>query len=145
LEVNPLTPDRLITSLPDVNDWNQFNQFNQFCSTLFEDVSGEVFQPQTFQTLFPEQKQNPIALDANFADIVPNYNPGIGNNGSVDFNNINNANSVGYPSTSAPSTEESIYSNLLPEDPFIVGANVPPASYGTASLPWEIPSSGLSA
>ncbi|KAF9900468.1 hypothetical protein EC991_007315 [Linnemannia zychae] len=144
LEVNPLTPDRLITSLPDVNDWTQFNQFNQFCSTLFEDVSGEVFQPQTFQTLFPEQKQSPVALDANFAGAVPNYNPGLANNSNMNYNSINNSNGVGYPSTSVPSGGESIYSNLLPEDPFVVGANVPPAPYGTAGLPWEIPSSGIS-
>ncbi|KAF9149179.1 hypothetical protein BG015_009041 [Linnemannia schmuckeri] len=141
LEVNPLTPDRLLTSLPDVNDWNQFNQFNQFCSTLFEDVSGEVFQPQTFETLFPEQKQNPIALDANFAGVVPNYNPGLANN-NMNYNNGGNFNGVGYPSTSVSSTEESIYSNLLPEDPFVVGATVPSVPYGTAGLPWEIPASG---
>lgn len=143
LEVNPLTPDRLLTSLPDVNDWNQFNQFNQFCSTLFEDVSGEVFQPQTFETLFPEQKQNLIALDANFAGVVPNYNPGIANNNSnMNYNNGGNLNGVGYPSTSVSSTGESIYSNLLPEDPFVVGATVPSVPYGTAGLPWEIPASG---
>ncbi|KAG0269158.1 hypothetical protein BGZ95_002166 [Linnemannia exigua] len=141
LEVNPLTPDRLITSLPDVNDWGQFNQFNQFCSTLFEDVSGEVFQPQTFETLFPEQKQNPIALDANYAGVVPNFNPGLAHN-NMNYNNVNNSNGVGYPSTSVPSTGESIYSNLLPEDPFVVGAVASSAPYGTAGLPWEIPSSG---
>ncbi|KAK3838574.1 MAG: hypothetical protein JOS17DRAFT_730524 [Linnemannia elongata] len=142
LEVNPLTPDRLLTSLPDVNDWNQFNQFNQFCSTLFEDVSGEVFQPQTFETLFPEQKQNPIALDANFAGVVPNYNPGLANNNNnMNYNNGGNLSSVGYPSTTVPSTGESIYSNLLPEDPFVVGATAPSVPYGTAGLPWEIPES----
>ncbi|KAH7059413.1 hypothetical protein BKA57DRAFT_7297 [Linnemannia elongata] len=143
LEVNPLTPDRLLTSLPDVNDWSQFNQFNQFCSTLFEDVSGEVFQPQTFETLFPEQKQNPIALDANFAGVVPNYNPGLANsNSNLNYNNGGNLNGVGYPSTTVASTGESIYSNLLPEDPFVVGATVPSVPYGTAGLPWEIPASG---
>ncbi|KAK3822235.1 MAG: hypothetical protein JOS17DRAFT_324788 [Linnemannia elongata] len=69
LEENPLTPDRLLTSLPDVSDWNQFNQFNQYCSTLFEDLSGETFEPQTYDTpLFPEydQKQPPIALDGDY-------------------------------------------------------------------------------
>lgn len=142
LEVNPLTPDRLLTSLPDVNDWSQFNQFNQFCSTLFEDVSGEVFQPQTFETLFPEQKQNPMALDANFAGVVPNYNPGLANNNSMNYNNGGNLNGVGYSNTSVSSTGESIYSNLLPEDPFVVGATVPSVPYGTAGLPWEIPASG---
>ncbi|KAG0289221.1 hypothetical protein BGZ96_007171 [Linnemannia gamsii] len=142
LEVNPLTPDRLLTSLPDVNDWSQFNQFNQFCSTLFEDVSGEVFQPQTFETLFPEQKQSPMALDANFAGVVPNYNPGLANNNNMNYNNGGNLNGVGYPNTSVSSTGESIYSNLLPEDPFVVGATVPSVPYGTAGLPWEIPASG---
>ncbi|KAF9917854.1 hypothetical protein FBU30_000500 [Linnemannia zychae] len=141
LEVNPITPDRLLTSLPDVNDWNQFNQFNQFCSTLFEDVSGEVFQPQTFESLFPEQKQNPIALDTSFAGVVPNYNTGLTNN-NMAYNNGASNNGINYPVTSVSSTGESVYSNLLPEDPFVAGAAVPSVQYGATSLPWDVPGSG---
>ncbi|KAG0279048.1 hypothetical protein BGZ95_002451 [Linnemannia exigua] len=48
---NTLTPDRLFTSIPDVNDWNQFNQFNQYCSTIFEGLTGETSEPQTFDMI----------------------------------------------------------------------------------------------
>ncbi|KAG0072648.1 hypothetical protein BGZ93_001074 [Podila epicladia] len=62
LEVSPLTPDHLLSALPDVSDWNQFNQFNQFCSTLFEDVSGEAFEPQTFDMpLFQDLDQKQLS------------------------------------------------------------------------------------
>ncbi|KAF9110517.1 hypothetical protein BGX27_006225 [Mortierella sp. AM989] len=135
LEVNPLTPDRLISSLPNVNDWSQFNQLNQFCSTLFEDVSGEVFEPQSFDTLFPdyEQKQNPVALDTSFGvNGFQNYNtaainPNLGNN--------NVGNNLGF---SAASQGESIYSTVIPADPFISTSAAPSMAYGSERLPWEI-------
>ncbi|KAF9910968.1 hypothetical protein EC991_005143 [Linnemannia zychae] len=69
LDGNTLTPDRLLTSLPDVTDWTQFNQFNQYCSTLFEDLTGDTFEPQTYDmSLFPEhdQKQTPTALEGDY-------------------------------------------------------------------------------
>ncbi|KAG0206479.1 hypothetical protein BGX28_002062 [Mortierella sp. GBA30] len=139
LEVNPLTPDRLLSSLPDVNDWNQFNQFNQFCSTLFEDVSGEVFEPQTFDTLFPdyEQKQNPVALDLGFGvdslstfSAAGNANPGA----NISNNNISNVSNVGYVPTTS-SLSGSIYSDVLPDDPFATTTSM---AYGSASLPWDL-------
>ncbi|KAF9287587.1 hypothetical protein BGZ74_001046 [Mortierella antarctica] len=77
LEVSPLTPDHLISALPDVNDWNQFNQFNQFCSTLFEDVSGEAFEPQTFDMpLFQDfdQKQLPDGSVPLISDGLSSFN-----------------------------------------------------------------------
>ncbi|KAG0331731.1 hypothetical protein BG000_010639 [Podila horticola] len=75
LEVSPLTPDHLLSALPEVNDWNQFNQFNQFCSTLFEDVSGEAFEPQTFDTpLFQDFDQKPLP-DGSFPLISDGLSP----------------------------------------------------------------------
>ncbi|KAF9953567.1 hypothetical protein BGZ72_005320 [Mortierella alpina] len=135
LEVNPLTPDRLLTSLPDVNDWNQFNQFNQFCSTLFEDVSGEVFEPQTFDTLFPdyEQKQNPLVLDAGYGiDSLSNFNAG-GANAGLN-NNVNNAL---YGSTTS-SQSESIYSAVLPDDPFVPSTSAASMPYGSSGMAWDM-------
>ncbi|KAG0295605.1 hypothetical protein BGZ98_001323 [Dissophora globulifera] len=70
-EVSELTPDRLLMSLPDVNDMDQINVLHQFCSELYEDVAGQVYVPQTFETLFPEQKQDPITLDASYG--VPGF------------------------------------------------------------------------
>ncbi|CAO3573425.1 unnamed protein product [Mortierella alpina] len=134
LEVNPLTPDRLLTSLPDVNDWNQFNQFNQFCSTLFEDVSGEVFEPQAFDTLFPdyEQKQNPLALDAGYGiDSLSNFNAGGANPGLN--NNVNN----GLYGSTASSQSESIYSAVLPDDPFVPSTSAASMSYGSSGI-WDM-------
>ncbi|KAG0003291.1 hypothetical protein BGZ79_001201 [Entomortierella chlamydospora] len=136
LEVNPLTPDRLISSLPNVNDWNQFNQLNQFCSTLFEDVSGEVFEPQTFDTLFPDydQKQTPISTDAGFGvNGFQNYNtaainPNLGNNNSI-------GNNLGF---SAAPQGESIYSTVIPDDPFVTAPTTQPMAYGTEPMPWDI-------
>ncbi|KAF9920231.1 hypothetical protein FBU30_009977 [Linnemannia zychae] len=72
MEENPLTPDRLLTSIPDVTDWNQFKQFNQYCSTLYEDLSGEIFQPLVYDTpLFPEsdQKQPFTALNEAYTGL----------------------------------------------------------------------------
>lgn len=135
LEVNPLTPDRLLTSLPDVSDWNQFNQFNQFCSTLFEDVSGEVFEPQSFDTLFPdyEQKQNPLALDAGYGiNSLPNFNAGGANPGLS--NNVNNS----LYGSSTSSQSESIYSAVLPDDPFVPSTSAASMSYGSSGMAWDM-------
>lgn len=127
LEVNPLTPDRLLSSLPDVNDWSQFNQLNQFCSTLFEDVSGEVFEPQTFDTpLFPdyEQKQTPLALDANFNMNLGAYNNQLGQNGA------NNMAFGAMPAT------DSIYKDILPEDTYASPATSL-NNYGVPTMTWD--------
>ncbi|KAF9575351.1 hypothetical protein EC968_003402 [Mortierella alpina] len=135
LEVNPLTPDRLLTSLPDVSDWNQFNQLNQFCSTLFEDVSGEVFEPQSFDTLFPdyEQKQNPLALDAGYGiDSLSNFNAGGVNPG------LNNNASNGLYGSTTSSQSESIYSAVLPDDPFVPSTSAASMSYGSSSMAWDM-------
>ncbi|KAF9989732.1 hypothetical protein BGZ75_005096 [Mortierella antarctica] len=135
LEVNPLTPDRLLTSLPDVNDWSQFNQFNQFCSTLFEDVSGEVFEPQSFDTLFPdyEQKQNPLALDAGYGiDSLSNFNTGGANPGLNS--NVNN----GLYGSTTSSQSESIYSAVLPDDPFVPSTSAASMSYGSSGMAWDM-------
>ncbi|KAF9182645.1 hypothetical protein BGZ51_004531 [Haplosporangium sp. Z 767] len=116
LEVNPLTPDRLLSSLPEVNDWNQFNQLNQFCSTLFEDVSGEAFEPQSYDTpLFPEyeQKHSPMSLD-----------------GFQDYSNPSTT------LTTSSSQAESIYSTVLPEDPFV--PSVGSSAFGTVDQPWGL-------
>ncbi|KAG0019398.1 hypothetical protein BGZ81_009747 [Podila clonocystis] len=81
LEVSPLTTDHLLSALPEVNDWNQFNQFNQFCSTLFEDVSGEAFEPQTFDTpLFQDfdQKQLPDGSFPLISDGLSPYSNNLG-------------------------------------------------------------------
>ncbi|KAI7817986.1 hypothetical protein BC939DRAFT_310353 [Gamsiella multidivaricata] len=101
MEVNPLTSDRLLSSLPNVTDWNQFNQLNHFCSTLFEDVSGEAFEPQSYDTpLFPEYEQKPstLALDAEFA-------------GTIDLDSNMSAFSTAQV--------DSIYSTIIPDDSFV--------------------------
>ncbi|KAI8601245.1 hypothetical protein EDD21DRAFT_112414 [Dissophora ornata] len=128
LEVNPMTPDRLLSSLPEVSDWDQFNQFNQFCSTLFEDVSGEAFEPQSYDTpLFPEyeQKQTPIALDAKY--------------GSIDgFQNYNAA--TGLDSGSLASYGmgvDSIYSTVIPDDPFVPPTTSTTLPYGSSDMQWD--------
>ncbi|KAF9571909.1 hypothetical protein EC968_010562 [Mortierella alpina] len=122
LEVDPLTPDRLLSSLPDVTDWNQFNQFNQFCSTLFEDVSGEAYEPQALDLpLFPdvEQKQSPIDLDAAFA-------PMDGFQSYGDFGAALDTDMSAFSTSQA----DPIYSNLLPADPF-VSASDPSVTFGS--------------
>ncbi|KAF9310005.1 hypothetical protein BG003_009047 [Podila horticola] len=131
LEVNPLTPDRLLSSLPDVNDWNQFNQFNQFCSTLFEDVSGEVFEPQTFTPLFPdyEQKQNPVALDNSFGLDTFNY-PNANLQTNVNLNQVYGASS---PASSTQS--DSIYATVIPDDDDIYTPATTMA-FNPATMPW---------
>ncbi|KAG0031007.1 hypothetical protein BGZ82_007172 [Podila clonocystis] len=81
LEVSPLTTNHLLSALPEVSDWNQFNQFNQFCSTLFEDVSGEAFEPQMFDTpLFQDfdQKQLPDGSFPLIGDGLSPYNNNLG-------------------------------------------------------------------
>ncbi|GJJ68759.1 hypothetical protein EMPS_01105 [Entomortierella parvispora] len=128
LEVNPLTPDRLLSSLPDVNDWSQFNQLNQFCSTLFEDVSGEVFEPQTFDTpLFPdyEQKQTPLALDASF-----NMNNLAAYNNQIIQNGANNL------AFSTMPTSDSIYKDILPEDTY-ANPTSSLGNYGVPAMAWD--------
>ncbi|KAG0319898.1 hypothetical protein BGZ97_001205 [Linnemannia gamsii] len=123
LEENPLTPDRLLTSLPDVNDWNQFSQFNQYCSTLFEDLSGETFEPQTYDTpLFPEydQKQTPIALDGD-------YSTGLNGVSSYDTNDAAYASAQMDPMYSAAAPTFDFASTSI--------MNLP---YGTADLSWNI-------
>ncbi|KAI1321621.1 hypothetical protein EDD11_003101 [Mortierella claussenii] len=143
LEVNPITPDRLLTSLPDVNDWGQFNQFNQFCSALFEDVSGEVFEPQTFDTLFPdyEQKQNPMALDAGYASVngFQNFNT-VAVNSNLNAISSNTHNNIGLNNTPAASPGESIYSAVLPDDLFDSNTTsaTPSMAYGTERMPWDL-------
>ncbi|KAF9924211.1 hypothetical protein BGZ67_009457 [Mortierella alpina] len=130
LEVDPLTPDRLLSSLPDVTDWNQFNQFNQFCSTLFEDVSGEAYEPQGVDLpLFPdvEQKQSPMDLDASFAPL----------DGYQSYKNFGTALDTDV-SAFTTSQADPIYSNLLPEDPF-VSASDPSVTFGS----WDPSSSQL--
>ncbi|KAF9274994.1 hypothetical protein BGZ68_000199 [Mortierella alpina] len=130
LEVDPLTPDKLLSSLPDVTDWNQFNQFNQFCSTLFEDVSGEAYEPQGLDLpLFPdvEQKQPPMDMEAAYAPL----------NGFQSYGDFGAALDTDM---SAPSTSQAdpIYSNLLPADPF-VSASDPSVTFGA----WDPSSSQL--
>ncbi|KAF8974155.1 hypothetical protein BGZ46_009722 [Entomortierella lignicola] len=137
LESNPLTPDRLISSLP-INDWNQFNQLNQFCSTLFEDVSGEVYESQNFGTLFPdfEQKQNPLTMNSNFGvNGFQNYNAAAINTNLG--NNNNNNNNLNF---STASQGESIYSTVLPDDPYVNAPTAAPMAYGTEQMPWDITS-----
>ncbi|KAF9433988.1 hypothetical protein BGZ76_008729 [Entomortierella beljakovae] len=124
LDDNPLTPDRLLSSLPEVTNWDQFDQFNQFCSTLFEDVSGESFEPHSFDIpLFPEyeQKQDPLAIDANYIGIdgfqgyggvSPSMGLGGGNNIAVD----------------------PVYSQIIPDDP-PTESELP--LYGSTSLEWD--------
>lgn len=131
LEVNPLTPGRLLSSLPDVNDWNQFNQFNQFCSTLFEEVSGEVFEPQTFTPLFPdyEQKQNPIALDNSFGLDTFNY-PNANLNANVNLNQV-----YGAPSPASSTQSDSIYATVIPDDDDIYTPATTMA-FNPATMPW---------
>ncbi|KAF9579081.1 hypothetical protein BGW38_004817 [Lunasporangiospora selenospora] len=108
LDVGQLTPDRLVSSLPESTDWNQFQQFNQFCSTLFEDVSGEAFEPQSFDMapLFPEyeQKPSPAALDGTefILDGMDTTMAGFGSDISTTL-----------------ADGQSIYSALLPVDPFM--------------------------
>ncbi|KAG0215557.1 hypothetical protein BGX33_001118 [Mortierella sp. NVP41] len=122
LEENPLTPDRLLTSLPEVSDWNQFNQFNQYCSTLFEDLSGEAFEPQSYDIpLFPEydQKQTPIALEGQ-------YNAGLNGFPAYDANGA-------FTTAHTDSTYRSALPNGL-FDP----ASTMNLSYGTSELPWEV-------
>lgn len=123
LEENPLTPDRLLTSLPDVSDWNQFNQFNQYCSTLFEDLSGETFEPQTYDTpLFPEydQKQAPIALDGDYIS---------------GLNGLSTYDTTGTAFTTAQM--DPMYSSAAPTFDF-TSTSTMNLSYGTADLSWNI-------
>ncbi|KAF9325684.1 hypothetical protein BG006_010838 [Podila minutissima] len=131
LEVNPLTPDRLLSSLPNVNDWNQFNQFNQFCSTLFEDVSGEVFEPQTFTPLFPdyEQKQNPVALDNSFGLDTFNY-PNANLQTNVNLNQV-----YGAPSPASSAQGDSIYATVIPDDDDIY-TSATTMAFDPATMPW---------
>ncbi|KAF9949629.1 hypothetical protein BGZ72_008606 [Mortierella alpina] len=122
LEVDPLTPDRLLSSLPDVTDWNQFNQFNQFCSTLFEDVSGEAYEPQALDLpLFPdmEQKQSPMDLDAAFSPL----------DGFQSYGDLGAALDTDMSAYSTAQADP-IYSNLLPADPF-VSASDPSVTFGS--------------
>lgn len=123
LEENPLTPDRLLTSLPDVSDWNQFNQFNQYCSTLFEDLSGETFEPQTYDTpLFPEydQKQTPIALDGDYIS---------------GLNGLSTYDTTGTSFTTAQM--DPMYSSAAPAFD-LTSASTMNLPYGTADLPWDV-------
>ncbi|KAG0002668.1 hypothetical protein BGZ80_009363 [Entomortierella chlamydospora] len=134
LEVNPLTPDRLLSSLPEVTDWDQFNQFNQFCSTLFEDVSGETYESQTFDTsLFPEyeQKQDPLALDAEYTNV----------NGYQSYDNLSPT-SVGLSSIDGDTSPliasqlNPIYNTVIPDVPFAPSTVSP---FGSTDLPWDVP------
>ncbi|KAK3841082.1 MAG: hypothetical protein J3R72DRAFT_158739 [Linnemannia gamsii] len=124
MDGNTLTPDRLLTSLPDVTDWNQFNQFNQYCSTLFEDLTGETFEPQTFDmTLFPEydQKQAPAALDGD-------YSAGLAGFPTYDADGIDALSST---------QTDPIYDTAAPNFDFssISTMNLP---YGASELPWFV-------
>ncbi|KAF9929203.1 hypothetical protein BGZ65_005908 [Modicella reniformis] len=103
MEVSPLTSDTLASSLPDVDCWNQVEQLGQYVSGLFENVSGESFQPQSYDTLFPdyEQKQSAVTLDSAFD--VSNFNIGDINAGMSYSSNV---------------PRESIYSAVLPEDAY---------------------------
>lgn len=112
LEVSPLTSDHLLSALPEVNDWNQFNQFNQFCSTLFEDVSGEAFEPQTFDTpLFPDFDQKQLPLDGNF--------PLTSSDGLSYSGDLGNA----------------IYKTLIPDDPLALTSSL--GGYGQANMSFD--------
>ncbi|KAF9354974.1 hypothetical protein BGX26_007135 [Mortierella sp. AD094] len=133
LEVNPLTPDRLLSSLPEVTDWNQFNQFNQFCSTLFEDVSGETYEPQTFDTsLFPEyeQKQDPLALEADYTNISRYQSYGDLSPASMGLSSID-----GDASPLIGSQLDALYSTVIPDDPFVPSTGSP---FGSVDLPWDV-------
>ncbi|KAF9380791.1 hypothetical protein CPC16_010144 [Podila verticillata] len=109
LEVSPLTSDHLLSALPEANDWNQFNQFNQFCSTLFEDVSGESFEPQTFDTpLFQDFDQKPLPLDGSF--------PLTSSDGLAYNDNLDNA----------------VYKTFIPGDPLALASSLD--GYGQANM-----------
>ncbi|KAG0349023.1 hypothetical protein BG004_002551 [Podila humilis] len=114
LEVNPLTPQHLLSAMPHVSDWDQFSQFNQFCSTLFEDVSGEAFEPQTFDMpLFQDFDQKPL-LDSDFnpMDGIPPY------------------------SSDSHLANESIYKTLIPDETLVSASSSLPG-YGKANISWE--------
>lgn len=109
LEVSPLTSDHLLSALPEVNDWNQFNQFNQFCSTLFEDVSGESFEPQTFDTpLFQDFDQKQLPLDGSLP---------LTSSDGLSYND-----NLGNP----------IYKTLIPGDPLALASSL--GGYGQANM-----------
>ncbi|KAF9125834.1 hypothetical protein BGW39_007118 [Mortierella sp. 14UC] len=123
LDGNTLTPDRLWTSLPDVTDWNQFNQFNQYCSTLFEDLTGDTFEPQTYDMpLFPEndRKQAPIALNGD-------YSAGLAGLPTCDAN--------GAALSSAQT--DPIYGSAVPNVD-ITSSSTMNLPYGTSDLSWYI-------
>ncbi|KAG0307698.1 hypothetical protein BGZ98_010051 [Dissophora globulifera] len=131
MEVDGLTPDRLASSLPEVTDWSQFSQFNQYVATLFEDVSGETFESQMYNSsLFPEydQKQSPITQDTKngVTDSFQNYDNMIG---SLENNNL-----AGYGSGAVGS----IYSTVIPEDPFTSqDAQSATLLFASANAPYE--------
>ncbi|KAG0320126.1 hypothetical protein BGZ99_004685 [Dissophora globulifera] len=131
MEVDGLTPDRLASSLPEVTDWSQFSQFNQYVATLFEDVSGETFESQMYNSsLFPEydQKQSPITQDTKngVTDSFQNYdNMVVG---------LENNNLAGYGSSAV----DSIYSTVIPEDPFTSqDAQSATLLFASANAPYE--------
>ncbi|KAF9420184.1 hypothetical protein BGZ94_009206 [Podila epigama] len=118
MEFSPLTVDSLQASLPDVNDMKQFSQFTDFCATLFEDVSGEVFEPEVFTPLFPdyEQKQNPATLNSTFGINNNNINNNINNNFGYPSAHLNQANNAFGTSSQSSSQNDSIYATVIPDD-----------------------------
>ncbi|KAI1300725.1 hypothetical protein EDD11_006015 [Mortierella claussenii] len=145
-EVNPLTPDRLLSSLPDVTEWDQFSQLNQFCLTLFEDVSGEAFESQSFDTtLFPEydQKQSPLDLDAQYSKSLGAATAPGGMDMDMSMDRFQSFDSVA--AAFQASNVESIYSQVLSDDVFVpLAASTAPAVESSAlpfgatnALPWD--------
>ncbi|KAI8356940.1 hypothetical protein B0O80DRAFT_446174 [Mortierella sp. GBAus27b] len=73
-----------------VTNVQEVDQFGNYLNTLFENITGEVYEPQSYQTLFPdvEQKQNAVSLDASFNTNNFVFNPnaigqGLVSNGGI--------------------------------------------------------------
>ncbi|KAF9167089.1 hypothetical protein DFQ26_005830 [Actinomortierella ambigua] len=149
-EVAPLTPDRLLNSLTDVNDWNQLKDLTQVFSNLYEGVSGEIFHSQSFDLpLFPdcEQKQSPMALEGELALQGAYHNYAA----TAVLQDTHQLGHFGGATTS--NSEASIYQRYMGEDPFVTAAPAsssaslstldPALVAGASILPW-IPTAGAS-
>ncbi|KAK3825857.1 MAG: hypothetical protein J3Q66DRAFT_309326, partial [Benniella sp.] len=119
LEINPLTPNVLASNLPNINDLEQFGQLGQFCSDLYENLSGESYEPQTYVPLFPDYEQkHTVALETSYS--LANYNAVAMNQGLANGNDIGT--SMGF---SSASQESSIYGSVLPEDIYATQSSLP--------------------